>query len=268
MLWTQDRLRSTCRGMVKGMGYFIRTEIKNHMCQARFFVGLLVLFAAAVISEHFHVQVLLDNGSSTEGPGWFAAYSYYIYGDSFLLFLPVTCALAVSGAPLEELRSRFALSAYIRAGKRRYFTGKILGLGFGGGLLAVLCSVLLLGTGGILAGRVPASGDQVSSGSLLLTLLAGILCNFLNGALWSIVGSGAALLSGNLYLAYACPFILYYVLTVFQERYYRNLFFLSPRYLSAPLYYNVGVCICMLFVLCAGAGLLLRQIWQRRLSSG
>ena len=55
MLWTQDRLRSTCRGMVKGMGYFIRTEIKNHMCQARFFVGLLVLFAAAVISEHFHV---------------------------------------------------------------------------------------------------------------------------------------------------------------------------------------------------------------------
>lgn len=66
MLWTQDRLRSTCRGMVKGMGYFIRTEIKNHMCQARFFVGLLVLFAAAVISEHFHVQVLVDNGSSTE----------------------------------------------------------------------------------------------------------------------------------------------------------------------------------------------------------
>lgn len=250
------------------MGYFIKTEIKNHICQMRFWIGLLVLFGAAVISEHFHIQILVDIGSSPEGPGWFTAYSYYIYSDSFLLFLPVTCALAVSGAPLEELRSRFALFAYVRSGKRRYFTGKILGLGISGGLLTVLCSVLLLGTGFFLVGSVSAYGDQVSLGSLFVAFLGGMVCNFLSGGLWSMVGSTTALLSGNLYLAYAGPFILYYVLTVFQERYYRNLFFLSPKYLSAPLYYNVAVCICALLVLCGAVGILLSRVWKRRLANG
>lgn len=250
------------------MRHYIKTEIKNHLFKARFWIGLLTLFIAAVISEHSHIQVLVDTGSSPEGPGWFTAYSYYIYGDSFLLFLPITCSLAVSGAPLEEIQSRFALYAYVRSGKRRYFTGKILGLGMGGGLLTVLCSVLLLGTGVLLAGGVPSYGTQMSLRSLLFTFLGGIICNFLNGAFWSMVGSGAALLSGNLHLAYACPFILYYVLTVFQERYYRNLFFLSPKYLCSPLYYNAGVCICALLFFCVVAGIFLGWVWKRRIDNG
>lgn len=41
---------------------------------------------------------------------------------------------------------------------------------------------------------------------------------------------------------------IYYVLTVFQERYYQKAFFLSPRYWAASIYYNDIFCIAILAV--------------------
>src|SRR5699024_12725668 len=63
----------------------------------------------------------------------------------------------------------------------------------------------------------------------MLTLLPYTTLFRSNGALWALAGSTAAVLTRNHYLGYAVPFILYYVLTVFQERYYDKFYILSPR---------------------------------------
>lgn len=61
-------------------------------------------------------------------------------------------------------------------------------------------------------------------------------------------GGTSAVITKNRYMSYAVPFILYYVLTVFQERYYQKAFFLSPRYWAASIYYNDIFCIAILAV--------------------
>lgn len=71
---------------------------------------------------------------------------------------------------------------------------------------------------------------------------------FLNGAFWALIGGTSAVITKNRYMSYAVPFILYYVLTVFQERYYQKAFFLSPRYWAASIYYNDIFCIAILAV--------------------
>ena len=52
---------------------------------------------------------------------------------------------------------------------------------------------------------------------------------FLSGALWATVGLLFSGLTQNVYLAYASPFILYYVLIILQERYFRDAFMLNPQ---------------------------------------
>ena len=75
-----------------------------------------------------------------------------------------------------------------------------------------------------------------------------------------------AVLTRNHYLGYAVPFILYYVLTVFQERYYDKYYILSPRQWAYPSYFGAGVCVGILIFLIAAAGLLLMKLTERRLT--
>ena len=92
----------------------------------------------------------------------------------------------------------------------------------------------------------------------------GFIRLFLNGALWSLCGSLTAVLTKNKYLSCAVPFILYYVLTVFQERYYRNYFFLSPKQWASPAYYGNGFCLLALLLISSLLALALRKCVVRR----
>ena len=114
------------------------------------------------------------------------------------------------------------------------------------------------------AGIPDLSGQETLRGSI--SLIPAFLCGFLNGALWALAGSTAAVLTRNHYLGYAVPFILYYVLTVFQERYYAKLYALSPRQWAYPSYFGAGFCAGILILLIAAAALLLAKLTERRLT--
>lgn len=51
----------------------------------------------------------------------------------------------------------------------------------------------------------------------------------LAGALWAMVGMLCSTITMNSYMAYASPFILYYVLIILQERHARDYFMLNPQ---------------------------------------
>lgn len=249
------------------MRHVMAEELRNSIWNLRFLCGVALIVLTAIFAGNPYVKHLLSTGSSLEGPGWFSAYYYSITAANALLFIPIAAPFAAGGCAEAELRSRFALFAYIRSGKKPYCIGKITGLILSGGLMSCLALAILLAIMCVRLGKVPMDAEAAPVlTSIISTLVFSFLRGFLNGALWALVGSLAAVVTRNRYLAYAAPFILYYVLTVFQERYYRKLFFFSPRYWAAPLHYGNLFCIAILFVMCVLASTLLVIALKRRLS--
>ncbi len=253
-------------GRKKLIGHVLKTEWRNNVLSVHFFAGVLLILAAALVSEQAHLQFLTDAGGSQEGTGWFLAYSFCSNGIHTLLFVPIAVTFAAGGDAEEEIHSRFALFSCMRTGKKQYLVGKTAGLIFSGGLMLCCAMLLMLGFSCFVFGHIPVLSDSGPAFSeLLLQVLASFPRGFLNGALWAMVGGFSAVVTRNHYMAYAVPFILYYVLTVLQERYYRGLLFLNPRYWMVPVYYSDFFCITVLLALCVLTSILFIWALKRRL---
>lgn len=250
---------------MKKRNFEIRTEIRASVFQLRFLTGTILLVMIFLAKAFPYRAWLVESGGSLEGTPWIAVFLYSISSDTALLFLPLTVPLAAAGKAQEELKSRYVLFLTARAGKKRYLAGKIYGAALSGGTMVIAAMVILIAILIPWCADIPDLSAPMAMQSVKI-LFPGMVCGFLNGAFWALAGSAAAVITRNSYLGYALPFILYYVLTVFQERYYRNLFFLSPRQWAYPSRYGAGVCAGILLVLGAAAALLLGKVMERRLT--
>ena len=250
---------------MKKRNFEIRTEIRASVFQLRFLTGMILLVMIFLAKAFPYRAWLVGSGGSLEGTPWIAVFLYSISSDTALLFLPLTVPLAAAGKAQEELKSRYVLFLTARAGKKRYLAGKIYGAALSGGAMVIAAMVILIAILIPWCADIPDLSAPMAIQSVKI-LFPGMVCGFLNGAFWALAGSAAAVITRNSYLGYALPFILYYVLTVFQERYYRNLFFLSPRQWAYPSRYGAGVCAGILLVLGAAAALLLGKVMERRLA--
>lgn len=249
------------------MGHILTSEFKSSVCNLRFMCGVLLIFIAALIIGHPYAKQLLDTGYSAEGIGWLSAYTYCVTAGNTLLFIPIAAPLAAGGNAELELRTRFSLFYCSRTGKKPYLFGKIIGAAISGGLMVVIAMLLLLGVCFLQVRAIPAAqGQGTDAAGILLSIILSLLRGFLNGALWALVGSLSAVVTRNRYMAYAVPFIFYYVLSVFQERYYQKLFFLSPRYWAAPGHYGNLFCIGILLACSLIAAFLFMWTGKRRLA--
>lgn len=250
----------------KCIRHVLSAELKNYVLNVRFFAGVLLILVAALVSEQVHLEFLIDAGGSREGPGWYLAYSFCSNGSHTLLFVPIAVTLTAGGETEKEIHSRFAIFSCARTGKKQYMAGKAGGLIFSGGLMLCTAMLLMLGISCLIFGDIPKLSDSGPAfPELLLKVVVSFLRGFLNGALWAMTGGFAAVTARNCYLGYAAPFILYYVLSVFQERYYRGYLFLNPRYWMAPVYYTDLFCIAVLLALCVLIGNLFIWALKRRL---
>lgn len=250
---------------MKKRNFEIRTEIRASVFQLRFLTGTILLVMIFLAKAFPYRAWLVESGGSLEGTPWIVVFLYSISSDTALLFLPLTVPLAAAGKAQEELKSRYVLFLTARAGKKRYLAGKIYGAALSGGAMVIAAMVILIAILIPWCADIPDLSAPMAMQSVKI-LFPGMVCGFLNGAFWALAGSAAAVITRNSYLGYALPFILYYVLTVFQERYYRNLFFLSPRQWAYPSRYGAGVCAGILLVLGAAAALLLGKVMERRLT--
>ena len=259
-------------------------EVKAAVWNRRFLCGGFLLALAFLAAAYPYRSYLIESGGSSEGPAWICVFLYSISSGQSLLFLPLFVPLASAGNIQEELKSRYALFLVSRAGRKPYLAGKAAGAALSGGLTAAIAAgaalaVIIPWCAGIpdvsaqaaefaqaaaAAMDGPASAVQTAPG--IRELLSAFACCFLNGALWSLAGSLSSVLGRNPYLGYAVPFVLYYVLTVFQERYYEDLYFLSPRQWAYPSFYGAGVCAAILLGLMAVLILFLVKLTERRLT--
>ena len=109
--------------------------------------------------------------------------------------------------------------------------------------LPILCALLFLPME-----AYPDVGAEVPNyfGNLMETALM----FFASGAFWSLVGLTFAALTNSKYMAYASPFVLFYLLIILYERYFDKLFVLYPREWLNPsskwMFGKIGVAVLLI----------------------
>ena len=148
--------------------------------------------------------------------------------DIILLVVPLLAAIPYAAAFVEDVKSGYLKQCLPRTTTTRYLVGKSVSCALSGGLALLLGALL-----GFMIFTLVFSPIEIYVDfpipSLLGELWFSLLLVFLSGALWATVGLLLSTLTMNAFLAYAAPFILYYVLVIMQERYFRAAFMLNPK---------------------------------------
>ena len=106
--------------------------------------------------------------------------------------------------------------------------------------------------------------------SIFIDIFGKSLVFFLFGAFWSLVGLAFATGTDSKYMAYGSPFIIYYVLIILAERYFKNFALLNPKQWISPTEVwpggSWGLALLMLELIVL-VGLVFSFLCKRRLSS-
>lgn len=150
-----------------------------------------------------------------------------LLSDMLSFFIPAIAALPAATTYLEDVRSKYALFSLIRESYRGY-------------ILSHCVACWLCGGGAILLGTLSAWGITTTiflpleylvenPPELGLQVAEQLALLFLNGGLWAVLGMTMSTIMESKYIAYASPFVVYYLLIILYERYFPNLFLIYPR---------------------------------------
>lgn len=150
-----------------------------------------------------------------------------ISSDTMHLMLPIVAALPFTASYFDDIHSGFVKAYLLRSGYQNYILGKVAACFASGGMVPV-AGILCFG---ILAGSVILPRETYSVASVYETgwILKSCVLLFCSGAFWSLVGMTAAALTNSKHMAYAAPFIFFYVLVILSERYFKRIPYLNPK---------------------------------------
>ncbi|WP_066685891.1 hypothetical protein [Christensenella intestinihominis] len=241
----------------------LRTDLKRSLTSWGFLVGIIGMAVAAFFGV-FEQMLPVFQGQA-EG-GLAAGYSIQLSIDSLktdvvLLVLPILAALPFTTAFVDDHKSRYLREYLPRAGKRPYLVSRVAATALSGGLALFLGVLLVCFVFALLftpMELVPQEAEEALGGAAMIgepggevdvaaqltftDLMGRALLFFLSGALWSLVGGLFATLTQSRYMAYASPFIFYYVLVILSQRYFRDAYVLSPQeWLNPSGLWNAGI---------------------------
>ena len=189
--------------------------------------------------------------------------------DAMTLALPIIAALPFTSSFIDDIKSGFVKEYLPRTTKSDYLLGKIFGSLVSGGLsvsLGVLLGYLVAAL--VFSPMEAALEPGAAARPYFEELMGKALLFFCSGAFWSLVGLTLATLTNSKYMAYASPFVLYYVLIILYERYFDTLYVLYPKEWTNPsafwMWGNAGV-VLLLLELSIISGLLFFHAAKRRL---
>ncbi len=195
--------------------------------------------------------------------------------DTVLLVVPILCALPFAASFVEDCTGGFIKFALQRAGKGRYLAARAFSTALSGGLAlfigiaaAYVLFLLVFLPAESLPVQTAGAAPVAPPPSVFADVLARALLFLLCGAFWSGMGQLFASATMSRYVAYASPFILYYVLVILSERYMKDIYVLNPKvWLNPAELWPGGGWSAALFIaeLTAAAGLLFALSAKRRL---
>ena len=212
------------------MKYAVASDIRQSIMTGRFFLGVLFVAAVVFLSsmdgvlEAFRSDKLLAYGFH----GDFVLKT--LEADAIIICLPIVCALPFAGSYVDDVKTGF-LKLYIhRTSHRGYILGKAAGCLVSGGLVIVLGLWLAYGVSILLflpMEAAPTEGAEPVNHAIELFRSCGLI--FLSGGFWALFGMTMSAFMESRYIAYAAPFIFYYILIILCERYFSSLYVVYPK---------------------------------------
>lgn len=208
----------------------IQSDINRALCSKGFIMGIAGLIVVIVFAslESFigitRVAEPLENGYHAK------VILKALESDAFTLALPILCALPFTTAFVDDMKSGFIKQYLSRTNRKQYIKGKLIACGLSGGLVlfaGVLTAFLMAYL--VFTPMELALVEGQTAEPYLAQLIVKAFILALSGVFWSLVGFTFAALTMNRYMAYASPFILYYVLIILHERYFEWLYVLYPK---------------------------------------
>jgi hypothetical protein len=150
--------------------------------------------------------------------------------EAMLTALPVLAALPGTAGFVEDWRSGYLIFRMPRGGVRSYISSKAWAAALSGalavaaGIAAAYCLFLLA----FLPAEAPPAPDAGAQG-VAMELLGKASMATLCAALWSLVGLACSTATLSAHMAYAAPFILYYLMVIFPSQYFPGACILSPQ---------------------------------------
>ena len=208
----------------------LRSAIKQAIFSKDFLIGfigvIVVVFVSSVseLIEALCVDELLPN----------AFHNFLIenalVSDAMTLALPIIAALPFTASLVNDIKSGFIKYYLHRTSRKNYITSKCIASCISGGLvlaLGILASYIISAIA-FIPMEDPTSKD-ISSNLFYAEFIKSVVLMFLSGALWSLCGLTLATMTCSKYMAYASPFIIYYVLIILYERYFDQFYVLYPK---------------------------------------
>lgn len=248
----------------------VKTELKLSMGSYAFFLGIFCAAAAAMMGAASLIESVTEGMGLGENVIFFTIAQQALSSDLFCLIVPVACVLTGTTSFLDDVQSRFVWYRYPRSGKRAYFMGKVVTAGVTGGCIASIGALVVFGLCFLLF--LPDRAQWTMLGEYWSLYLRFFLENmglvFLTGVFWAMVSGLFSVLTGSRYIAYAVPFILYYVWTTLLSAYLPKLYILNPREWAAPQRIPVWSAMVIFLVLDGVLAVCFYELMKGRLKNG
>ncbi|MCD8117300.1 MAG: hypothetical protein LUE21_09360 [Oscillospiraceae bacterium] len=209
--------------------------IRQAVCSRRFLLGAAAVAALVFFAS---LETLLTDLRSEELLAY-GAHGSMVVGalgsDTLIIALPIVCVLPYACSYVEDIKTGYVRQYLSRTSRRAYLTGKAAGCILSGGLVLVAGIWTAYGLSALALLPMEAAPEEGAAAPGYFMQLAGISGRFfLSGGLWAMVGMALSAGMESRYVAYAAPFILYYVLIILYERYFDWLYVLYPKGWLAP----------------------------------
>ena len=243
------------------------TKIIKHEIGIRFLFGCVCVIVALGFSA-LEPLVRICRAPQWQPSGYhISLLMSALSSDLFASFIAIVSVLPFSASYIDEIKSKFVQIYVLRTGYFTYLATKVIicfvlgGIVVLAGILVVYFLCLLL----VFPLEKPAETSLDSVTNLLKTCEL----SFLSGSLWAVLGMAMSAVMESKYIAYASPFVAYYLMVILYERYFPDAWLLYPRnWLNPDIWpYGVGSAAVFLLELTFFAGLLFYVRGRMRLES-
>lgn len=218
----------------------ISTDMKRAFTSWGFWAGVIGMVIAIVIGA-FDKFMSLGSATANLQQGFHeTALLDALSTDTVMLVVPILCALPFTAAFVDDYKSGYIKYYLQRSGKRRYIAAKAVTTGLSGGMVlftgiaaAYVVFMLVFTPAETLSvqstGMSALDPGPTAPPSIFADILSRALIFLLCGAFWALIGQLFASFTMSKYVAYASPFILYYVLVILSVRYLKDIYVLNPQ---------------------------------------
>lgn len=216
-------------------GDFVRKmfllEFKRGAGSAGFYLSIVLLVIAGLMNIGDVLGYINGIGLPEGEVRCFALFFQAIWSEALCYLIPVVTTLALSASYLEDTQSGTLKYILIRTKAKQYLWSKVVNCALFGALTVFLALfILLIGVMVVYPFNTVEIGYLKAQTTQYYTDLFGrAVVLIFNGSFYAVFGGMIAAFSNNKYMAYAAPFIFYYVVSTLFSAYLSDYPLLNPK---------------------------------------